>query len=238
MIVIGCCNKDGGLFTYDGELLKINDQDVRGVAAVHGNIYYVNRTTLFKDGTNLAPAVVAHDLHGLIYFGGSLWATDPVVDLIHEFNIYGLHLGTYRWFGDNKGRWHTNDIWLDDENLWTCSFVGGICKNGQQLELGKHRQPHSVIRHDATLYFCASNVGQVFRDNEVFCEPGGFTRGLHATPDGLLVGSSAERHGAGGTKARMQLYGWDGLLKYTVDVPANEIYAITTTEMGMEHVKP
>lgn len=237
MIVIGCCNKDGGLYTTAGGLTKINDDDVRGICHVHGLIYYVDRSTLNvwdmrQEPHKFIDGFLAHDLHGLIYYDGSLWATDPVHDVIYELDLDGTLKGKYRWVGANKGRWHTNDIWFYDDDLWTSSFVGGICKNGQQLELGKHKQPHSIIVYDGTPYFCASNVGQVYRDRDVFCSPGGFTRGLHSTPEGLLVGSSAERNGCGGTKARVQLYDWDGRHEWTLDLPSNEVYSMTTTEMG------
>ena len=239
MIVIGCCNKGGGLYTWDNKLEKINDDDVRGMVNVEGLIYYVTRSVLkVWDGDSTHTFIdgfLAHDFHGLAYHDGSLWAVDPVHDVIFELNLHGELKAKDKWVGKNKGRWHTNDVWFDDDNMWASSFVGGICKNGEMLELGKHRQPHSVMVHDDELYFCASNVGEVYKGRNVFCSPGGFTRGLFATPDGLLVGSSTDRKGCGGTSARVQLYTWKGNLVHTIDLPSNEVYSMTITEIGAAH---
>jgi hypothetical protein len=121
---------------------------------------------------------------------------------------------------------------MDHNNLYTSSFVGGICKNGKQLGWGQGSQPHSVMINKGQVYYCASNKGEVWRGSKKFCTPGGFTRGLCAVDKGLLVGSSADRHGAGGKNARLEMYDWSGKLQWTVQLPTNEVYSITTTDLG------
>lgn len=237
MIVIGCCNRHGGLLTLEREVLThVNKLDVRGTVYANGLIYFVTRSHLYsfdgKRSTELERTHVANDLHGLHWHDGALWLVDPVHDVIFETGLDGKLKHKWKWVKPNNGRWHTNDIWLDDYNVYTSSFVGGICLNGKQLDWGKNTQPHSVILRNDDIFYCASNKGQVFKGPKLFCSPGGFTRGLLATDDGLWVGSSADRHGAGGKNARIQLYDWDGALQREVTLPTNEVYAITTTGVG------
>ncbi len=242
MIVIGCCNGKPGLLTLDGdEITQVTKHDTRGTVYVpeRDAIYFLSKAALhiWHMGQRAPEQLYdgARDWHGLVYADGHLFAVDPVNDVIFEFDLEGAPVQSYEWKAPGEGRLHTNDIWIEGTDLYTCCFNWGICKNGQMQEQGKNSQPHSVIRHGGSTYYCASNKGLVMKDYEEFCAPDGFTRGLLATPDGLWVGSSADRHGCGGSTGRIQLYGWDGTLKRTVPLPTNEVYSITTTEMGAEH---
>jgi hypothetical protein len=254
MIVIGCCNgKPGLLFLGDKDTPNfVHKLDTRGTCYVpeRNAVYFLTRGGLSRWQLDddrepqhlLGPNQIAEgarDWHGLIYHGGSLWATDPVEDIIFEFSLDGHVLGSYHWKPEGEGRLHTNDIFFDGADMYLSCFNWGIVKNAQMQELGKNCQPHSPIIYDGRLYFCASNKGEVHdQQGDVFCAPGGFTRGLLATDEGLWVGSSAERHGCGGNTARIQLYDWGGVVKKTVPLPTNEVYSITTTEMGAAHVGP
>lgn len=253
MIVIGCCNGKPGLLYLeaDNSPCFVHKQDTRGTCYVpeRDAIYCLTRGGLSRwivdpdrePHTLRGPLQIAEgarDWHGLIYHGGSLWATDPVTDVICEFSLDGALLGTYDWKQPADGRLHTNDIFFHEGDMYLSCFSYGIVKNGDALGIGKNVQPHSPIIYDGSLYFCASNKGEVHDEQgDVFCSPGGFTRGLLGTSEGLWVGSSAQRHGAGGSGARIELYDWtSGYLKYTIDLPTNEVYSITTTEMGAAHV--
>lgn len=249
MIVIGCCNGKPGLLYLDenNSPCFVHKNDTRGTCFVEERnaIYFVTRAGLSR--WSLSPdldpqhvrgpvqiAAAARDWHGLIYRDGSLWATDPVSDEILEFDLDGELLDIYEWKPEREGRLHTNDVWFDGADMWLSCFNWGIVKNGQEQELGKQSQPHSPIIYENSLYFCASNKGEVHdQQGDVFCSPGGFTRGLLGTPEGLWVGSSAQRHGTGGSGARIELYDWlSGELKRTIELPTNEVYSITTTAIG------
>jgi hypothetical protein len=246
LIVIGCCNSKPGIVTLlDGvEVKQVTQGDTRGTVYVpeRDAIYFLSKAALniWHMGQRAPEQLYtgARDWHGLIHNDGSLLAVDPVNDIIFEFDLDGKPVASYEWKPEREGRLHTNDMWIDGTDVYTCCFNWGICKNGEKLDLGLNSQPHSVIVHEGCVYFCASNKGEVHdQQGDVFCAPGGFTRGLLATPEGLWVGSSQQRHGCGGTGALLQLYGWlSGDLIKTVPLPTNEVYSITTTEIGAGHV--
>jgi hypothetical protein len=172
------------------------------------------------------------DWHGLHNAGDCLLAVDPVHDHIHEFTLDGEHVGHYAWKPDSAGRLHNNDIWVDGDDIYQCTHAWGVCRNGVPLDMGKHTQPHSVMRHEGKTYFCASRDGTVVCDGAVLCSPGGFTRGIFPLEWGFWVGSSQQRHEAGGKGSLVTAYSWSGRLITTVELEVQEVYAITIPGTG------
>ena len=235
MIVTGCNGKPGIMHILEGHVQLTKIGDTRGAAFVGSTLFYLNKSGLWRQRQGELAELVhknAKDWHGLHRTPDALLAVDPVTDLIHEHTIEGEYVCAWKWKGDEHGRLHNNDICVDGSDLYTCTFNWGICKNGKPLGTGTKVQPHSVIRHDGLTYYCASNLGQVVREGDPWIEPGGFTRGLLATVEGLWVGSSQQRHHAGGTGARIDLWSWDGELVTTIELPTNEVYAIAIPEIG------
>ena len=235
LIVTGCNGKPGLIRILDGQPVLVETGDTRGACFVGRDLFYLTRAGLIRHGEGETPELVhdsPRDWHGLHNTGDCLLAVDPVTDLIHEYSLTGEYIRPWSWKDDSEGRLHCNDVFVDGDDIYQCTFNWGICLNGVPTGTGKNVQPHSVMRFRGLTYYCASNLGEVIQEGEVFCTPGGFTRGLLATPEGLWVGSSQQRHHAGGTGARVELYAWTGEHKTTIDLPTNEVYAITTPEIG------
>lgn len=229
MIVTACNAKSGLMYIIDGKPHLATEIDTRGACYVEGVLWYVTRDGLWRHKEGCETELLTRsqrDWHGLHNAGDCLLAVDPVTDEIVEFNFYGRQTHVWKW-KPGSGRLHTNDVCVDNGDIYMSTFNLGICKNGVALGFGKHVQPHSVTRHEGLTYYCGSNLGQVMREGDVICEPGGFTRGLLATDEGFWVGCSQKRNGAGGTNACIQLYTWAGQLMETIDLPTNEVYAIT-----------
>ncbi len=235
MIVTGCNGKPGLMHIIDEHVKLEEIGDTRGACYVGSTLFYLNRSGLHRQAHGESSHIVhesAKDWHGLHRAPDCLLAVDPVTDRIHEHTLLGQYVRAWKWKSDNEGRLHNNDIWVEGSDLYTCTFNWGICKNGKPMGTGKSVQPHSVTRWDGLTYYCASNLGKVIREGDPWIEPGGFTRGLWATDEGMWVGSSQQRHAAGGTGARVELYSWDGKLLTTIPLPTNEVYAITMPEIG------
>jgi hypothetical protein len=233
MIVTGCNGKPGLMHIIDEHVQLVETGDTRGACYVGTTLFYMTRKGLHKQPMGKTPALqhkLACDWHGLHNAGDCLLAVDPVTDRIHEFSLEGVYRHAWKWKKDSDGRLHNNDVCVDGADIYQCTFNWGICKNGVPLGTGKSVQPHSVTRYGGLTYYCASNLGAVVREGDPFIEPGGFTRGLLATPEGLWVGSSKQRHGAGGTGARVELWSWAGERITTIELPTNEVYAITRPE--------
>lgn len=235
MIATGCNGKPGLMHIHEGHVVLVETGDTRGACFVGSTLFYLTRQGLCRQKVGETPALVhklACDWHGLHRAPDCLLAVDPVTDRIHEFTLEGAYVCVWKWKGDQHGRLHNNDVAVDGSDIYQCTFNWGICKNGKPMGTGKSVQPHSVTRWSGLTYYCASNLGTVIREGDMFIEPGGFTRGLYACDDGLWVGSSQQRHNAGGTGARIELWSWTGERLTTIELPTNEVYAITSPEIG------
>ncbi len=235
-LIVGCCNGKPGLLKITGRAVEILDKhDTRGTVAVGGSLYYLQRAGLFRwDFTKNEPLLLApggRDWHGLHYAHDRLWSVDPVQDVITEYDLSGNIEACHDWKPSGEGRLHTNDIWFEGDDLILTCFNWGVVRNGEPLGLGKNMQPHSPVVWKNGIFFCASARGEVHDEQgDTFCAPGGFTRGLLPTEEGMWVGLSSKRHHAGGTGARLQFYDWSGIIQIDIELPTNEVYAIT--EMG------
>lgn len=235
MIVTGCNGKPGLMHILGGDVTFVETGDTRGACFVGTTLFYLTRAGLVRQRQGEVPALchgMQLDWHGLHNVGDCLLAVDPVTDLLHEFTLEGTYVGAWKWKADSEGRLHTNDVFVEDGDIYQCTFNWGICKNGVPLGTGKHVQPHSVTRFRGMTFYCASNLGTVIREGDIFCVPGGFTRGMCATEQGMWVGSSAQRRHAGGEEAEVNLYNWDGEHVTRIPLPTNEVYAITIPEIG------
>lgn len=105
---------------------------------------------------------------------------------------------------------HLNSLWVDGNNIYV-SYFGDQIENdwrattqGTVLQLGGEpiasgvAHPHSVVLHQGAVYFCESQSGRVkvFKDelvHTVFDYEGLYVRGLHVSPDRILVGISGVR---------------------------------------------
>lgn len=235
-LIVACCNGNPGLLVVDTDTHKvnfINDMDVRGVVWDSDDIWFLGRAGLYhKRPMQNAKLVndLAADWHGLLHHDNRLWGVDPVSDTIVEFDMTGKFIARWHWKPAEEAgaRYHTNDIQIDPSGkLWQCCFHRGICCEGEPKGWGVHRTPHSLLFHDhRDPYWCASNMGQVWHGDAQFAEwPLAFTRGLAALDDGIVVGLSANRNGAGGQNAQLKLVTWEGAER-TIDLPTNEVYAI------------
>lgn len=228
MIVTGCNGRPGLIYIIDGKPELIETGDTRGACYVGTTLFYLTREGLWRQrvGEKAVQVYEARlDWHGLHNAGESLLAPDPVSDLIHEFTMDGKYVKPINW-KDHEARLHTNDCWREGPDLWLTCFGWGVVKNGEAQGYGTSVQPHSPIRREGKTFFCASNAGKIMCEGEVFATPGGFTRGLCPTPDGLWVGISNKRHGSNATDACIKFYDWDGVLHTTIDLPTAEVYAI------------
>jgi hypothetical protein len=235
MIVTGCNGKPGLIHILNGKPHLIETGDTRGACFVGTTLFYLTRDGLNRQRMGETASLhhrMKCDWHGLHRAPDCLLAVDPVTDLIHEFTLDGEYVRPWKWKEDSHGRLHNNDVCVDEGDIYQCTFNWGICKNGVPMGTGKSVQPHSVTRFRDLTYYCASNLGTVIQEGDPFCEPGGFTRGLLATDAGLWVGSSQQRHNAGGTGARVELWSWTGKRLTTIELPTNEVYSITTPEIG------
>lgn len=228
MIVTGCNGKPGLMHVNQNDVVLVETGDTRGACYVGTTLFYLTRAGLVRQKEGEPPALVHgsnRDWHGLHNAGDCLLAVDPVTDLIHEYSLAGDYVRAWKWHGED-GRLHCNDVFVDGDDIYQCTFNWGICKNGEPMGTGKNVQPHSVTRFRGLTYYCASNLGMVIQEGDPWIEPGGFTRGLMATLDGMWVGSSQQRHNAGGTGARVELWSWTGSRLTTIELPTNEVYAI------------
>jgi hypothetical protein len=242
ILIVSCCNQNGGLLIVDtdgAEVKYINEMDCRGVVYYQQEcIFFLTRKGLWRKppgGDAKLISDICNDWHGLIAHDGRLWGVDPVSDTIVEWDVTGKFICRWHWKNENQAgsRFHTNDIAVDKGTLWQCCFAQGICRDGEPMGWGAHRQPHSLAFHPSHLtpYWCASNRGQVFHGNRFVAEwPEAFTRGLLYTPDGLIVGLSAQRAGSGGTKAQLKHIDFNGNELWTIDLPTNEVYAIARVQ--------
>ena len=235
MIVTGCNGKPGMMHIVDEHVQFIETGDTRGACFVGTTLFYLTKQGLNMQRQGEHPALIHksnRDWHGLHRAPDCLLAPDPVTDLIHEFTLTGVYVGAWKWKSDADGRHHTNDCCVEGSDLYLSCFTRGIVRNGEPLGTGRNLQPHSVTRHGGLTYYCGSNLGEVMREGDLWITPGGFTRGLLATPNGLWVGSSAQRRHAGGSEAEVNFYNWDGDHVTRIPLPTNEVYAITTPEIG------
>lgn len=235
MIVTGCNGKPGLMHIFDGRATLVETGDTRGACYVGSTLFYLTRDGLTRHAEGEVPSLVHRlkcDWHGLHRAPDCLLAVDPVTDNIHEYSLTGKYVRAWKWKDDSDGRLHNNDVCVEGDDIYQCTFNWGICKNGKPLGTGKNVQPHSVTRFRGLTYYCASNLGTVIQEGDPWIEPGGFTRGLLATDEGMWVGSSQQRHHAGGTGARIELWSWAGERVTTIELPTNEVYAITMPELG------
>jgi hypothetical protein len=202
MILVSACNQKGGIFLLDGT--KMHDGDTRGLAycLLRDFLFFATQDGIFRVACPCVfpwkPEQIVKDSrswHGLWWDGENLAAIDPVHDTIFKFTAQGETLGRYKWFGEGQyGRLHTNDIWIEDGNTYVTCFQKGVCKNGDELGYGKSSQPHSPVLWDGTLFWCASNLGRVMIEGEIFAEVEGFARGLLPHGRHLYVGVSHDRY--------------------------------------------
>lgn len=234
MIITGCNSRPGLMNIIDGEITLLETGDTRGAAYVGDTLFYLTRKGLWRQRVaELAVLIYDVDLqwHGLHNTGHGLLAPDPVSDLIHEFDLKGNYVKPINW-KNTETTLHTNDCWREGQDLWLTCFHLGVCKNGEPQGYGAGEQPHSPIRWQLRTYYCSSNAGTVMCEKEMFCAPGGFTRGLLPTPAGLWVGSSKQRHEGKGGRAFVRLYSWGGDLLETIELPTDEVYAIAIPGLG------
>lgn len=238
-LFVGHCNGKGGLSYVDTDVgfETLHTEDTRGTAYVDGALYSMRKTGMFMRTPDADRQIsdIVNDWHGLVYYDGRLWAVDPVSDTLVEFQLDGKFIARWHWKPTDKGRMHTNDMAIWDDQIWQCCFNLGICRDGQPTGHGTGHQAHSIVHWDGAAFYCASNKGEVrlFKhgsDEEevIFSNPDTFTRGLAATGEGLWIGQSMKRHGAGGSEARIILIGWEGKPIHDICFPEhNEVYSIT-----------
>lgn len=240
-LFVGHCNGKGGLSYVDTDVgvETLHDVDTRGTAYVDGALYSMRKTGMFMRTPDTKPtgrqiSDIVNDWHGLVYYDGRLWAVDPVSDTLVEFQLDGHFIARWHW-KHTEGRMHTNDMAIWNDQIWQCTFNKGICHDGIPTGHGTGHQSHSIIHWDGHALYCASNKGEVRcfahgsdKEEAVWQEPEAFTRGLCATGEGLWIGHSMKRHGAGGSKARIVLLGWDNKVIHDISFPDhNEVYSIT-----------
>lgn len=233
MIVTGCNGRPGLITIIEGNPVLLETGDTRGACFVGNTLFYLTRNGLWRqhEGETAEHLYdVPLEWHGLHNAGDCLLAPDPVSDLIHEFTMDGKYVRPISWKEPGTKRLHTNDCWRDGLDLWLSCFGLGICKNGVPMGWGTNAQPHTPIRWQGKTYWCASNHHKVMRDNEEFAQLGGFTRGLCATARGLWVGLSTMRHTNSDCNGQVLLYSWAGELLETIDLPTEEVYAITVPQ--------
>ena len=236
VLIVACCNGNPGLLivdTYTAKVDRINDIDTRGLVTIGDRIFFLTRQGLYLKPPNAKAKLIgdiAADWHGLLHHDNALWGVDPVSDTIVEWDMTGKFIQRWHWkpIGDHGKRLHTNDVQVDPSGkLWQCCFHHGICFEGKPMGYGMHRTPHSIVFAGNQPYWCASNLGQVFLGPNLWAEwPEAFTRGLAALDDGLVVGLSAHRDGAGGRNAQLKITDWTGHTVKSIDLPTNEVYAI------------
>lgn len=220
------------------------DLDTRGIVFAEGVLYALRHRSglwLITPDTGEPGRLIAdinNDWHGLTYHEGRLWGVDPVSDTIVEFLMSGKFVQRWHWKRDpDAGRQHINDIAMWEDEIWQCAFNSGICRDGVPTGFGHKHQPHSIKHWDGHAIYCASNKGEVrrfphdadedFEEDILFANADCFTRGLLPTSEGLWIGQSMKRHGAGGSEARVTLMSWEGEHLEWYDFPeTNEVYAI------------
>jgi hypothetical protein len=231
MILVSCCNQKGGIFLLDGT--KLRDGDTRGMcySLLHNWVFFATPEGIFRADPKFerVERIVKEDRawHGLWWDGEYIAAVDPVHDTIWKFTTDGQAMGRYKWFKDGEhGRLHTNDMWVDGDDVYVTCFQKGVCKNGDPLDLGVSSQPHSVVVWNGRMFWCASNLGRVMSEGDIFAEVEGFARGLLPHGLELYVGVSHDRYRKQGCAGYRKLNMQGEVVEHGFFEEAREVYTM------------
>lgn len=236
MILVSCCNENGGLYVVDPESGKVEtvlDLEVRGVVKLNGYWFAASGPGTSKSrkihkldaGFNIVATYGdERDWHGLEVRDGNLLAVDAVKDEIVELDSDLGLVRTITWHDTDEKR-HTNDICPIESGLLLSSFGQGISLmpvSGPAVR--KYRtgdQPHSVTVGGGRVWWCDSKAGLVLRDREIMRNSDRYLRGLRVVAGGFWYGESNRRGHSSGNCAMLRHS--DGL---TIEMPSPEIYTM------------
>lgn len=241
MILVSCCNDNGGVFSIDEETLqveRVHDEESRGMA-VDGDFFYVathHALRLYWKKELIAQHIVKYNWHGLTIKNGIVYAVDARRDQIQCFDrlLNPIEPPTVELFG-SRGR--VNDVYVFNGEFYYCCFQKKAPGTGAVFRLpspepvihGLH-DPHTPIVTEDHIYITNSAAGEVRRYSnghfDVILKVREYTRGLYFDDQYMWAGLSKRRR-ADDQAWRCGVIRQDisGVQDF-IELPANEVYAI------------
>jgi len=246
MIIVSCCNRDGGIFTIDEDNLKVKKvitRETRGVD-IDGDILYAcssDGLQVYDEGFNLINKLhIPNDWHGLRIYNNKICALVANKDTLFMFLKDMTPKGSVSMrYGDSKeGRNHINDLFFYGGSSFFSMFSAearpnytkgdGCIKNdtgSSKTVISGLVQPHTPYVYEGELYYCNSAKGTVEKEGEVLFSTGSYPRGIEITKKYMWVGCSENKHDHTKGECGIVRLSREGDSVF-IPLPAHEVYGI------------
>ena len=252
MIIVSCCDQEGGIFTIDENTLavqKVVDTETRGIDIDKGELFACNKGGLQVydlDFNLLRSTSKPNDWHGLRVIDNAVNAVSATEDTLYIFSKDLTLEGkaTLRE-GTGQGRNHINDLFYANGALYYSMFsdmvkesykLGPGCikktNNGAGPVITSLQEPHTVYIYESELYYCNSAKGTFHKGVETIIDTDSYTRGIEITDSHYWVGCSKDRHNRGnnGPCGVIRCNRKNRLDTVFIPLPAQNVYGLARGE--------
>lgn len=250
MLIVSCCNYNGGIFTIDEntlEVKKVVNEEARGIAFSGNRLFACNFGALnvYDENFDLVEKRInVNDWHGLQVHENKIFVVSPKEDVVKVFDPKLNLINSIDLREGKEGRNHINDLFFVNGYMYFSMFsqiAKTDYKNGngcikrfdyistETVQIGL-KEPHTPHVYENELYCCNSQLGELIKGNQILFRTDSYTRGVLITDDYYYIGLSKYRHDKGRGRCGILRRNRTGNEETFIPLPADEVYTIVRRE--------